>query len=549
MTLYLTDTDGTRVSDGAGTVAESRLFTGATTGTLPFIAVDIAIQANGFLLADTLFASDIGYRAESPTVVSYPPVIDQAFQLDGRLPVGPGQTGITWSWGTLAVINADGAYDAIMPLYNFDGRSVSIRYGEKRWDDIRGIWVDPVDASLVTLFDGIAKTPTLDEYRLSIPLRDASYWLERKLQRNTYGGTGGADGVAALKGIGKPKLRGVGYNITLTLIDETNNTYAVSDGPATFEAVYEAGGETITFQADTGDLWTGTTSAGQYRTDVSRGFIQFGTTPTSTPTVDATGYFPTAGLVTNVAQIARYLLAEDTAMPSGYIDTASFAAADALYPYEAGFYWAPGDETTGVDAVGQVLASFGAGLAPATDGSLGIVALRAPPVSPTISGTYGTDTIISCEVRALPDAVAPPCWRIRVGYARNHTIQNDQFSGSITETHQLFVGTELRLATAEDTDVSTYWRNANDHPTIGGGLTTEADAQEVADDLLALWGVPRWQFDVVVPLATGLNDGIEIGDYVDITYPNHALSAGATCLVTGRSIDIEALTMTLTVLV
>jgi hypothetical protein len=339
-----------------------------------------AIETTG-----TIYASDLGYRTlptDPQGVVSYPPVMSQAFQMDRVVPVEPGQTAASYAWGSIVLMNDDGRFNGIVASGNSDGRPAKILRGTKTWDDTRGIWLDPAYATLQPMFIGVATPWFLGADTLTIPLRDATYWIERNLQTQLYGGTGTYDGTVAMAGQPKPIARGgtTGSpirNVTPILIDPAQLIYQYNNAPGTVVNLYEGAFAGHGYDGDTSNLYTGSTATGHYRTDNSRGLFQLGSSPVQAITVDVTGSFQVAGAISRIALIAQYLLTEDLALPPGNIDTASFAAADTACPFVGGIYFDPGTIVNGATAVSDVLTSFGAKLIPSRTGLLRCFVLRA----------------------------------------------------------------------------------------------------------------------------------------------------------------------------
>ncbi len=567
--IVVADESGFAVADPSGFIlgfpgAAAIVTTGYTFATVPFYAADITVFRPGgvtvpfskawgmggwgsFSLSGaasetttTINVSDLGYRTESP-VTAYPPYLADAFQIDAKVPLDPGQVGATWAWGTLKLVNADNTYDALAQDWNSSGRAVTIYWGLKTWEDNRGIFTDPNSGDLEILFAGVAGPWRQSETMLEIPLRDNTYRMERRVQGSVYAGTGTYEGDPELTGTAKPMARGVTLNIPGTLIDRANLIIQFTDARCTIDALYENGGTTITFQADTTNLYSGTTSPGQYRTDKSRGLVQLGSSPVGEITADVTGEFPSAGLVTTVVALAQAMMTEQCDVPSGALDTASFAAADAAYPYQAGIWIDPSQNEDGVSAVMRLLSSIHAKLAPARDGKLICLVLRAIPVGATPVASYdatnilvnddGTGGVVPVD---MPAAVNPPPFRVRVAYRHNHTVQTSTLSGSITAAQRQFVAQADRFAAWSSGAVALAYANQNDLAPFGGCLTQEADAQAVANEVGALFEARPLLFDVPVEVSEGLHR--EIGDVIMVKYPNYALSSGKLCQVTGRSI-------------
>lgn len=509
---------------------------------------DISLEAWATEETQTIRVSDLGYRSDSP-VTAYPPELLGGLTFDARIPLAPGQTGVVYGWGELSIANVDRKYDSVIQAWNIEGRTVSIRYGIKVWDDTRGIFIDPPLDDTYEVFTGVAGPWTLSEFMLRIPLRDASYWTERRLQRTFYAGTGTYEGDAELAGTAKPKARGRAYNVPLTLVDRVNGIYQYNDGPGEVVALYEGGATTLAFASDTTNLYSGSTASGYYRTDNSRGLIQLGNDPADNAvlTADVIGHFPTAGEKLIAADIARYLLSEDIGLPAALLDTDSFDQAAVDYPYEAGFFWGPDDATDGATAVGSVVASFGAKIAPSTSGALFCLPMQAIQPADVSAVSFSTAAIVRVEPRPMSPEISPPPYRFRCAYQHNYTVQQEAgLLGSASASRRQFVQTADRYAAYYNAATELAYANGNDAAPFGGGLSDETDAQEVVDRTGELFGVRRWVFDVTLPLLEGF--WVEFGQIVDLTYPIHAFQTGAPAIVVGRSLNVSDLTVTLTVL-
>ena len=387
----------------------------------------------------------------------------------------------------------------------------------------RHIWTSPALADLSTVFTGLAGTWTATDAGVTVPVRDISYWLDRPILTAQYGGTGTYDGTADMAGQFIPKLRGKAYNIVPVLIDPTNQIYQYNNGAGTVVALYERGSTSITFQANTTDLYTGSTTAGQYRTDNSRGLFQLGSTPVGQITITATGQFPTAGNKTVLADIARYLMTEDAAVPSALVDTADFADAATDYPYDGGIYVSPESGISARDAAAWCLLSFGAKLITGRNGKARCLALRAATLATTPTAAIGEHNAISVKPANLPSALSPPPYRIRAGYQHNYTVQTD-LAALATDAHREFVSRPDRYAATSSTTILASYRRPNDLPPFGGGLDELTDAQAVADAIAALWCADRSLYTVTVPVEIGLT--LDIGNTILLTWPTAFLRLG-----------------------
>jgi predicted GH43/DUF377 family glycosyl hydrolase len=380
----------------------------------------------------TIRASDLGYRTLASDAVGlqvYPPFLSEAFNINRRMNLDPVQPSVAAAWGSIQLVNQDGQYDAISASWNSDGRDVRVLTGSKVWDTVRRVYVDPPYAALSQAFVGVATPWFLSDTTLSIPLRDATYWIERPIQPTQYLGTGGLEGPTlvnggTLTGAPKPKARGGTAanpirNVSPVLVDTVNRIYQYNDAPGQVINLYEGGALTITRASDTTNLYAGSTPAGQYRTDNSHGLFQLGSVPVAQITADIVGNFAVAGAKSIAADVARYMLTEDLSLPIANLDVASFTNAASAYPYVAGVYFGPNDSPDGATAVARVVGAFGAALVPTRTGALRLMVLRAltaadfspppPPVGQTVGGTL-TDSLAAADTAAAgigrPAAVA-----------------------------------------------------------------------------------------------------------------------------------------------
>ena len=414
----------------------------------------------------------------------------------------------------------------------------------------RGLFLDPSYASLVPVFKGVQAPWFLGDQTLGIPLRDASYYLDRPLQTNLYTGAGTYGGTAALTGAPIPVTRGGTTanpvtNVSPVLIDPVNLIYQYNDARGTVVNLYQGGATSNTFQVDTTNLYAGTTTAGQYRTDNSRGLFQLGSVPSATITADVTGTFPTAGAVTTAISIAFSVMNETMGLPAAYLSASFWSTANTAYLYVSGFFYGSGDRPTGLDAVNQILFGLGAKVYPARDGTLKVLVLRAPSGASVMSFTVLN--AISLVPQALDAAIDPPPYRIRVGYNHNYTVQTSGLLGAATTQHTQVVAIADQLASASSSTILANYLRPNDLPPVTGSLLSQANAQTVANELITLWGTRRRLYQLTVPIALGL--ARDIGDLITITWPFDNLAGGQLGVVVGEIFNSADATIVLTVLV
>lgn len=493
---------------------------------------------------DTLRASDAGWvtrPADPPGQVAFPPILLGSFELDRQIALAPDGAGAGAAWGALRLANPAGTLDAIFTGRNVDGRAISLRIGRKAVL-AHGYAADPAWAETMEVFAGLGAGLAMEEAALRVELRDAGYWLERRGGGETYSGAGGLAGTDALKGKRKPRVRGGTNanpvrNVAPVLVDPAALIYQYTDAAGTVVALYEgglAGG--ITFSANVTNLYAGATPAGQYRTDNAKGLFQLGSTPARQITVDCTGAFPDATTPSSAALIAREVLLQDAAVPSAYVDSAAFTAVDAAAAWTAGFHLGLDQQLDAVEIVGRLLGAIGARLVPLRNGKLSAVLLRAPAVGATPAYAYDAGQVIACLPRRLSAPLDPPPYRFRVGFARNHTAQTSDIAPTVTAARRQVIAEPWQVAAASSADVLAAWRLPSDPDVLDSDLLAPADAQALADVLVALWSTvtPRRVYDVTVPLPLVLRHGV--GDLVRVAFPVAGLAGGALGLVVGEQL-------------
>lgn len=511
-------------------------------------------------ITSTIYGSDLGYRtraADVGGVVPYPPILSEAFSIDREMALEPQQTAAAWGFGQITLSNDNGRFDSIASSWNSDGRAASIYRGTKTWDDKRGIWIDPPKTALTAMFVGLATPWFLDADKLTVPLRDATYWTEKSYQTDQYAGTGSYEGTTSLTGVLKPVARGGTAsrpikNITPVLIDPISLIYQYNNAPGTVVKLYEGGLSApdlgaITFQADTTNLYSGAALPGRYRTDNSRGLFQLGSTPVRPITCDVTGAFPGGAVVTVAAQIALIMLTNDIAVPAANVNVASFSAAGIAYPYVAGVYFSSTDNPDGVEAVSKILSGFGAKLIPDRTGRLSCFVLRSLTGNEVPAFTIDTTNCVSITPIKLPEAVDPPPYRLRLAYQHNHTVQTSDLNSSANALQLQFVKTPDQYANWASTTILQRYRRPNDPPPFGGSLLDASDAQTVVTALGGLWGGRSRLYEVVLPIAFGL--AIDLGNVVRLTYPMDDLYNGLLGQVVGERFSSSDSTITFRILV
>lgn len=501
----------------------------------------------------TLRASDTGYRSlatDSIGVVSYPPYLAEAFQVDRGITLPPSEVATAGAWGQITLANDGGFYDSIALTANGDRRQVRIKRGQKMFDPSRGIFLDPSYDDLQPAFFGLGMPWFLDETTLNIPLSDAQYWLSLPVLTATYAGTGGYGGDASIAGQTIPRTRGTVFNVTPKLIDTVNQIYQYTDGPGTILNLFEGGALVFHFDSDTTDLTVGSPAPGHYRTDNVHGCFQLGSVPdpSFSITCDVTGAFPIEGPKGVLANIAYYVLTEDLSIPTNYIDAENFFTTAVNFPYNGGVYYASGSSTTGIQALAYLLTSFGAKPVTSRDGQLQCLNLRALTTSETATFNLNVTNIVTIVPQAVDATISPPTYRVRVAYRHNYTVQTSGLNTASATASQLsYVAASDQYGLASDVAILLAYARPNDLAPYGGALIFAVDATTVATTALALFGSTCRVYQVTVPVEVGLT--MDLGDIGKITYPMHDLRDGKFCQVFHESFKSDDAQITFLVLV
>lgn len=137
-----------------------------------------------------------------------------------------------------------------------------------------------------------------------------------------------------------------------------------------------------------------------------------------------------------------------------------------------------------------------------------------------------------------------PTWQITVNYLRMWAVQSgDELAGSVTEADKAKYSREYRSVTVEDSTIKNQFPLAGTL-TVDTLLTTEADAQALADHLLSLFGVRRDLFRLKASYDVPLAGAVDLGDVVKVYHPRFGLSGGRLFNVHGiqydaRKFDLE----------
>lgn len=487
-----------------------------------------------------LRVSDRGWIGEPADSVApnaaYPGRLVEPPALEAVVPIYPdAERRLAVSAGELRLANGDGALDGLAGDWSVAGRPVALRRGPHRRP------AHAPFAEMVPVASLRASAAAVGTSTLALPLRPAAADLDLPAC-NAYTGGGGAEGPAGLAGQTKPRLYGRKRNLPPVLVDPGLLLYQLHDGPVqVIDAVRDRGvpltnaGDLASYAALAGAA----VSAGTYQTCLAAGLFRVGATP-SLLTADAQGDNAAATGGYNagtVASIARKLL-------TGLGGVATFTPERWSWPSgEAGLFLTGGTVADAMTALaGGVAGWWGTDASGAYQGGQ-LAAPEALPVS-----LYLEPSMLAAPPEELGTPRAP-WWRVRVGArAFGVTQAAEQLAGSVSAADRQLYGQPYTLATAFDAAVASTFPLAEDAAPVVSAFDLVADAQSLADQLLALFKRPRRMFQVQMrPGAGGLAwPTLQLGACVSLRWPQRqALASGRVLLVVGVSSRGDATTLTL----
>lgn len=337
------------------------------------------------------------------------------------------------SFGVIEVLIGDGDHDEILD-YEWDGRSVRVLMGAEGFDY----------SSFEPVSIGTAADIEFGERKLSIIIRDKSEFLRFEIQDSAYAGTGGLNGGADIKNQKKPLCYGDVSNIQPVLVDRTNLIYQVHDGAIqAIDGVFD-GANAITFAADVADITATTVTAGQYKTQLSGGYIRLGAEPAKTLTADVRGD-NAGGYVDTAADVVKRIILNHSTLTSSDLNAQSFTDVNTANSSTVGWF---GNGGMIADVISAVMESIGGSWVFNRVGEVivGVFAFG------TSAGTIDREDIVSLSRARTP----VPTWQRKLGYARSWTVQGQaDVVSSAAAARKDFVAQEYRYAISESSAIKT----------------------------------------------------------------------------------------------
>jgi hypothetical protein len=485
---------------------------GATTSTGDPLALYYSID--GFVSAAT----------DSPASTYFEPRVVEALTFSRSL-FSEGRIGGASipGYGAMAFNNGDGGLDGWI-AYSFAGRPVTI-------------WLGGEDFSLANcgiIFKGTCAGLDWGQTTVSLRLRDLQYRLDRPLQANLFGGTGGWEGGADYKGKPKPSLLGIARRVEPVAIDPANLRYVMHNRAITSILGVWDRGVALTFSANYASLAAldaAVIAAGSYATCLAAGSFRLGGSPAGRITASGQGD-SVNGTTSSFGDLTR-IVGELAGLAVGTeISTTIVTAMNALNSDQLGFYAT--EETTGIEVIDQFANSIGAWWGFNRAGVLDMGRLRAP-VGPAVA-TFTDEEIISFERLSTRDVL----WRLVLGYGRTWSVHGDTDlatsflpGGLNAATAPLWTEEYRRSSPATDSNIKVQHLMAVDEA-FDTLLDESADADAEATRQFAMYSVVRDTYRVVVKTQPFM---LELGDEITIQFNRYGLTAGKLFAIIGMTED------------
>lgn len=350
--------------------------------------------------------------------------------------------------------------------------------------------------ALLSTFTTVAKLTTAglryNTRKKEILLRDLAHKLTRaELHGLRYGGTGSADGDAALAGRIKPYCVGSVFNITPVLINATGLIYQVSCTSVLGIDAVRDGGTALTVDSDYATyalLAAASVASGHYATCKALGLFKIGATPVYIITADVRGDNDTLNGIAyphTRAHIARRVATGRGSIKLSdptEIDGTAFEYLEQRQTATLGYFW--DGEVTKAEALAEVMAGCLGWWTMRLNGTLAIGQLEDPAnVAPLFSLSYPTDDG-STESRVDEPAMTdyqPPRRSTLMGWARNYTVMSrDQIAGAVAAATAAIYQQATRYTTSEDLWVAGGFPSAP-IVMVNGGFESESAAQMEGD--------------------------------------------------------------------
>jgi hypothetical protein len=438
--------------------------------------------------------------------------------IDRALPLRPdGARRVAVALGDIGLSNGDGALDGTARALAVDGQPITLSLLRSR---------AAAYADKRVIFRGVGADWRADARTLRMRARDLGYALDVPML-GIYGGTGGADGNADLKGKAIPEVWGLCRNVApVALGDGGLQIYHLHARQVQAITGVYVRGATITpgtERASYAALAAASVSSGTYDwcNTAAGAFIRIGSAVDGTVTADVQGDV-SDGYAGTIPAIMRGILNRAGSAWSA----AGFANLDVICPGAAGIFF--NAQLTFAEALTRLAA--GGALWWGDDGT-GVITGNRVAAPGGNGGILIDQTVITAEIEVL-DAPSV-AWRVTAGFRQNWTPQlGADLVSAITDARRLEL-TEARRSVVA-LDAARRGRNAQAlDVTIETLLDDEAEAQAVAQNVLSLMR-PGLSLFRMPCNAFGL--GLALGAQARLVWPRYGLSDGLDVRIVGQSI-------------
>lgn len=407
---------------------------------------------------------------------------------------GIGDTG----GGVLEFSNADGAFDYLRQATATRVQSWRGQMWYTAFSDFEQVFYGVGESVEIRIS---ADTPGL----VRITIYDERAVLEDVVQDDTYDGsnvgTGGYEGSESdLKDKYKPLALGdlSKANIRAPVVNTSDLVHQISSLPVfSLVGIYDGGRDPswTNLGNSTGSAFDAMVpTAGQYATDLARGYVKRGTGEGYSLTFDVLGYHEGGVVLDTAPQLIKWLLLR-RGIPSSRIG-ASFDTVVA--PEKVGMWLG----TSGMryrEVIGRLLVSIGGWLVADQAGRWQIGLYQSPPALGSEERVFAEDDVIKLEQDRGSQDVPPH--KVVVNYAENYTVMSpSDLAGAIRDTARAAqLGEAWRQASWSDPLNLVRYRNS-EQLELNTALVNSADAQALADRWGSLFGVYRDTMQLVAPL-------------------------------------------------
>jgi hypothetical protein len=415
--------------------------------------------------------------------------------------------------------------------------------------------------SFGSIYSGVVEAIGWDRATCQVTVRDFRLKLQQQVQRNTYSGGGGIDGVPELANVTRPYALGNCPNVRATLIDPVRLIYQVHDGEMrAIDAVYDMGValtamlEVPSYAAlaaleSASEDSEGDIPLGAFAPCPTVGCFRLGGIPAGTVTADirgaggadtlreafSDGTLFTDGTGFRSAALALYsrtagMTIERLLINAGFTDAeislAQIAQMDRERNYEIGIYLAAGEQRTFADLVGLCARSMGCVLIRSLDGRYQLRAILPPHDTPVMRIGIEAQDQGKLVRQTLP--YRQPWSDVDIVYGHNWTPMGaSDVAGAVPlERRNLLARIDLISHSTNAELAAVYPERAPMR--VETALTNDGDAQALGQQLLAFYTRGRQRFSVPV---RGATYRLELMDSIRLTAPRFGLDAGKDLIV------------------